>query len=488
METVHALLESRRRDRMPALIDAASGETLTGTALAARVADRARALVAAGVRPGDRVALLVPNSLACAETLLAAATAGAAAVPINLRWTASEVDHLLADAEPHLLVAAEERVRALGPLAHCAPLLSPDALLASGPLPPPPAPDDTALILYTSGTTGRPKGAMLTHRNLLSNARRIADWLRLGPRDRVLTVMPLFHANAIVIGTLVPLCAGASAVIAERFRAAEFWTSVDRHRPTTGGTVPTMLALLLGEPDPPAALARGSLRFLLTGSAPVPADLLLAFERRFGVPVIEGYGLTECTCRATLNPIDGRRRPGSCGVPLEPLRIVDGEDRDLSAGAVGEIVLRGAHVMRGYFRAPEATAAALRGGWLRTGDLGRLDADGFLHIVGRASELIIRGGENVYPREIEETLLAHPAVAEAAVVGAADPLYGEVAWAFLAPRPGAHLDEAQVLAWCATHLADFKRPVHIVFMPALPKGPTGKLLKAPLRALAGTRP
>src|SRR5207245_1279548 len=162
-----------------------------------------------------------------------------------------------------------------------------------------------------------------THRNLLSNARRIADWLRLGPRDRVLTVMPLFHANAIVIGTLVPLCAGASAVIAERFRAAEFWASVDRHRPTTAGTVPTMLALL---------------------------------------------------------------------------RIGDGEDPDLPSGAVGEIVLRGAHVMCGYFRAPEATAAAMHGGWLHTGDLGRLDADGFLHIVGRASELIIRGGENVYPR------------------------------------------------------------------------------------------
>jgi len=488
METVHELLESRRRDGAPALIDAASGETLVGTALAARVAGRARALVAAGVRPGDRVALLVPNSLACAETLLAAATAGAAAVPINLRWTATEVDHLLADAEPRVLVAAEERVRALGPLSHCPLLLSPDTVLASGSLPPPPAPDDTALILYTSGTTGRPKGAMLTHRNLLSNARRIADWLRLGPRDRVLTVMPLFHANAIVIGTLVPLCAGASAVIAERFRAAEFWASVDRHRPTTAGTVPTMLALLLGEPDPPATLARGSLRFLLTGSAPVPADLLLAFERRFGVPVIEGYGLTECTCRATFNPIDGRRRPGSCGVPLEPLRIVDGEDRDLPSGAVGEIVLRGAHVMRGYFRAPEATAAAMHGGWLHTGDLGRLDADGFLHIVGRASELIIRGGENVYPREIEETLLTHPAVAEAAVVGAPDPLYGEVVWAFLAPRPGARLDEGQVLAWCATRLADFKRPVRITVMPGLPKGPTGKLLKAPLRALAGTRP
>ncbi|HYR96420.1 MAG TPA: AMP-binding protein [Candidatus Binatus sp.] len=488
METLGDLVRSRARDRRPVLIDDPTGAVVAGTELAARVEARARALADAGVRPGDRVALLLPNSLACAESLLAVAGTGAAAVPINLRWTAAEVDRLLADAEPRVLVAAEGRVAALGRLEHCPPLLSPDAMRAAGSAPAAPGPDDPALILYTSGTTGRAKGAMLTHRNLVSNARVIAAWLRLGPTDRFLMVMPLFHANAIMLGLLTPLLAGAGTVIAERFRAPAFWASVDRYRPTTAGTVPTMLAMLLALPEPSVPFARSSLRFLLTGSAPVPADLLRAFEARFGVPVIEGYGLTECTCRATFNPIDGRRRPGSCGLPLEPLRIVDAEDRDVAPGEIGEIVLRGPHVMRGYFRDPTATAAALRGGWLHSGDLGRIDPDGFVHVVGRASEMIIRGGENVYPREIEETLLAHPDVAEAAVVGAPDALYGEVVWAFLVSRADGTLDEGSVARWCSERLADFKRPARITIVPELPKGPTGKILKAPLRTLAATQP
>ena len=489
MDTLAALVRSRAHRSEPALIDDATGEVVTGSELAGRVAARVRLLAAAGVQRGDRVAVLLPNSLACAETFLAAATVGAAAVPINLRWTAPEVEWLLADAEPRVLVADAERLAALAPLAHAPPVLGPELDASADPAPSlaAPRPDDPALILYTSGTTGRPKGAALTHGNLLWNAGRIAEWLALTSQDRVLTVMPLFHANAIVIGLLTPLLAGASTVVADRFRRDRFWASVERHRPTTAGTVPTMLAMLLAEPEIPPPVARASLRFLLIGSAPVPSELLLAFESRFGVPVIEGYGLTECTCRATFNPIDGRRRPGSCGLPLAPLRIVDSDERDVPPGTVGEILLRGPHVMQGYFRAPEASARAMRGGWLHTGDLGRLDDDGFVHIAGRASELVIRGGENIYPREVEETLLGHPAIAEAAVVGAPDPLYGEVVWAFVASRPEMSVDAAGVSRWCASRLADFKRPAEIVFLPELPKGPTGKVLKAPLRALAGNR-
>jgi acyl-CoA synthetase (AMP-forming)/AMP-acid ligase II len=319
---------------------------------------------------------------------------------------------------------------------------------------------------------------MLTHRNLLSNARRVAAWLGLTSDDRMLVVMPLFHANAIVLGLLTPLVAGAGVVIAERFRTPAFWTAVARHQPTTTSVVPTMLAMLH---DHSRTSAPTSLRFALTGSAPVPAELLLAFEARFGVPVIEGYGLTECSCRATLNPVDGRRRAGSCGLPLEPLRIVDGSDLDVAPGAVGEIVLQGPHVMAGYFRLPEVTASVMRGGWLHTGDLARKDADGFVHVVGRATELIIRGGENVYPREIEETLYAFPGVAQAAVVGAPDQLYGEVAWAYVAPRPGVDLRGDAVVRWCRDRLADYKCPVHVVVLPDLPKGPTGKILKSRLR-------
>ena len=308
METIADLIDDLASRPACTLAEDATGERIDGRELAARVEARARALVGAGVTPGDRVAVLLPNSLACAEAVLAVALAGAAAVPINLRWTGAEVDRLLADAEPRVLIAAEDRLAALGALAHRPAVLPPVVHATREPLPRP-APDDPAVILYTSGTTGRPKGAMLTHRNLVSNARLIAGWLRLGAGDRFLTVMPLFHANAIVLGLVTPLVAGGSVVIVDRFRAADFWAMVDRHRPTTTGTVPTMLALLLARPTPPATLDRSSLRFVLTGSAPVPADLLLAFEARFGMPVIEGYGLTECTCRATFNPIDGGRRP-----------------------------------------------------------------------------------------------------------------------------------------------------------------------------------
>ncbi|HXJ35785.1 MAG TPA: AMP-binding protein [Candidatus Eisenbacteria bacterium] len=464
----------------PAVVDEASGAVLDGAALRARVAGRTAQLRAAGVVAGDRVAILMPNSVAMVEALLATACAGAAAVPVNLRWTATEVTHLFRDATPRVLVSTTDALRAIAGLDEHPSLVDVAAPPPTATLPPPPARRDPALILYTSGTTGKPKGAVMTHANLVSNARRIAAWLDVGPADRVLTVMPLFHANAIVIGTLVPLVAGGATIVAERFRPSTFWSSVSRHRPTTVGTVPTMLSMLLGAAAP-AAEDRASLRFILTGSAPVPTDVLLGFEARFGIEVIEGYGMTECTCRATFNPTGGRRRPGSCGLALEELRIVDEHDRDVPRGDVGEIVMRGPHVMQGYWNNPDATAHALRGGWLHSGDLARQDADGFVYIAGRASDMIIRGGENVYPREIEEVLHSHPDVAEAAVIGLPDALYGEVVGAFVAPHPDRAIDEAALYDWCAGRLADYKRPVRITVLPELPKGPTGKILKAPLR-------
>ena len=479
-------LVAARADVAPeraALVDAASGVPCSGAELHRRVTRRRHALYAAGIRPGDRVALLLPNAPSTIELLLAIASLGAAAVPINLRWRADEVDHLLADAAPALLVADRERLESLGPLPHRPRTLAPDAV---GRAPtahlPAPAGADPALILYTSGTTGRPKGAVLTHRNLLANAHAIVAWLGLGREDRVLTVMPLFHANAIVIGTICPLLAGGATLVADAFHASTFWSLARRLRPTTAGTVPTMLSLLLARADvPPDATA--SLRFLLTGSAPVPAELVTGFAARFALPVLEGYGLTECTCRATFNPTDGRHRPGSCGLPLAPLRIADERGEPVAPGAIGEIRVQGPHVMREYFRNPEATARALEGGWLRTGDLGHQDADGFVHVVGRATDLIIRGGENVYPREIEEVLYQHPAIVDAAVVGKPHHLYGEVVAAFVVADKARPLEPAAVDRWCRERLADYKCPVEIRIVDELPKGPTGKILKRPLRAL-----
>jgi acyl-CoA synthetase (AMP-forming)/AMP-acid ligase II len=484
VQTVRDLVEARAAApaARPALFDAASGATASGPDLWLRTRARARALAAAGARPGDRIALLLPNAPATVETLLAVASLGAAAVPINLRWRAAEVEHLLQDAAPTLLVADREHLAALGTLRGLPPVVDVASPLAAATAFPTPSPEpgDAALVLYTSGTTGRPKGAVLTHANLLSNARAIVDWLGLGPDDRMLTVMPLFHANAIVIGTLCPLLAGGASIVADAFHTTSFWSTVARFRATAAGTVPTMLTMLLGRTEP-SADALASVRFLLTGSAPVPAEVVTRMQSRFGLSIVEGYGLTECTCRATFNPADGRHRPGSCGLPLERLRIVDADDRPVATGAVGEVQIAGPHVMREYLGRPGETAAALRDGWLRTGDLARADADGFVSIVGRASDLIIRGGENVYPREIEDVLHRHADVVEAAVTGAPDPLYGEVVAAFVVLRPGANTRSDALRGWCREHLADYKCPVAVHLVDDLPKGPTGKILKRPLR-------
>jgi acyl-CoA synthetase (AMP-forming)/AMP-acid ligase II len=344
-------------------------------------------------------------------------------------------------------------------------------------------PDDEAIIIYTSGTTGKPKGVLLTHRNLLANARQITEWLKFTADDRLLSVMPLFHVNAIVVTTLTPLYAAASTVVAPKFSASRHWQMISDYRVTSFGSVATMLAMLLETyPDGvPAGLRREQLRFALCGSAPVPVEVLRQFEARFNCLVIEGYGLSESTCRATFNPPDERRRPGSCGLPIgNEVKIFDDDDRELGAGEVGEVVLRGENLLKGYFKNPEATARAFRSGWFHTGDVGYRDADGFLYIVDRKSDMIIRGGENIYPREIDEVLYGHPAVQDAATVGVPDQLYGEEVKAFVVLREGARASEAELIAHCRAHLADYKCPKTVEFLDAIPKGPTGKLLKREL--------
>jgi len=296
----------------------------------------------------------------------------------------------------------------------------------------------------------------------------------------MMCVMPLFHANALVIGITTPLVCGASTVVTERFSGTEFWTVVHRFRPTAFGSVATMLTRLLERGIPPVGLTRRSLRFGLCGSAPVPAQVMERFETTFGIPIIEGYGLTECTCRATFNPIDAPR-PGSVGRPIgNDLRVVNERGEQCPPGTVGEVLIRGRNVMAGYFEAAAATRSALAGGWLHSGDLGYLTDDGFLHLVGRKSDMIIRAGENIYPREVEEVLYRMPGVAEAAVVGLPDPVYGEAVAACLTTRARCVLTCASVMEHCRHHLAPFKCPSVIYFIDSMPKGPTGKLLKSAL--------
>ena len=354
-------------------------------------------------------------------------------------------------------------------------------------------PDDDAIIIYTSGTTGKPKGCLLTHSNLIANARQIAEWMKFTEGDRLLTVMPLFHMNAVSVTTMTALYAGGSTVVSPKFSASRFWEIIERYQITSFGSVATMLSMLLSsqqsairnKPESPQSAIRDpqwrSLRFVMCGSAPVPAEVLRKFEETFGVLVIEGYGLSESTCRSTFNPPNTDRRPGSCGKPIgNEMKVVDENNNEVPYGELGEIVLRGPNILKGYYKNPEATEKAFAGGWFHTGDIGYRDADGFFYIADRKSDMVIRGGENIYPREIDDLLYTHPAIAHAAVIGVPDELYGEEVAAFVVLKEGSTADESELIEFCRQHLADYKCPKTIHFVDDIPKGPTGKLLKREL--------
>ena len=343
--------------------------------------------------------------------------------------------------------------------------------------------DDEAIIIYTSGTTGKPKGCLLTHGNVIANARQIVEWLRFTERDRLLTIMPLFHMNAVSVSTMSALYSGGSTVVSPKFSASRFWEIISNYQITSFGSVATMLSILLTTyPEGvPEDLKTDRLRFAMCGSAPVPAEVLRRFEETFNCLVIEGYGLSESTCRSTFNPPDERRRAGSCGLPIgNEMKVVDDDDREVDDGALGEIVLRGENILKGYYKNPDATAVAFRNGWFHTGDIGYRDPDGFFYIVDRKSDMIIRGGENIYPREIDEVLYQHPSVSAAAAVGVADPLFGEEVAAFIVLKDGATTTEDEVINFCRQRLADYKCPKTVRFVKEIPKGPTGKLLKREL--------
>ncbi|WP_371820950.1 class I adenylate-forming enzyme family protein [Tsukamurella sp. PLM1] len=338
------------------------------------------------------------------------------------------------------------------------------------------------MLIYTSGTTGRPKGVRLDHANLTAQCISVIAALGLGPADHSLLILPLFHANGIVVGTLSPLLAGGRTTVAGRFRAETFFAQVERVRPTYFSAVPTiyqMLADLPADVRPDTA----SIRYGVCGAAPASVELLAKVEQRFGFPLVEGYGLSECTCVATVNPFDGPRRAGTVGpaIPGVTVRVVGPDGAELPAGEPGEVLIAGPNVMRGYLNRPEDTRTTLVDGWLRTGDIGRLDADGYLTLVDRAKDLIIRGGENIYPKEIEAVIYQLPQVAEAAVVGRPDPRFGEVPVLFVAPVPGGSIDADEVLAHAASRLAKYKLPAQITILSSLPKNPVGKLDKPTLR-------
>lgn len=307
--------------------------------------------------------------------------------------------------------------------------------------------------------------------------------LEVGPADRCLLILPLFHVNGIVVSTLIPLLAGASVTIADRFHPETFFDVVERERPTFLSAVPTIYSMLAALPDQ-VRPDTSSLRFGVCGAAPASAELLTRFEARYGFPLIEGYGLSEGTCASTINPVAGPRRAGTVGLPFpgQEIRIVDADGSEVPPGVEGEVVVRGPNVMRGYLGRPEETAKVLVDGWLRTGDVGRLDADGYLTLVGRSKDMIIRGGENIYPKEIEDVLVGDPSVLEAAVIGVPDEKWGEVVVAYVQPRPGSTIDPSALQSLCARSLTGFKRPTAFFVVEAIAKNPVGKIDKVSLRA------
>jgi long-chain acyl-CoA synthetase len=478
----------------PFLFSEADKRQFTYKEFEAAVTSTANMLAANGVQKGDVVSLLLPNSVEYVIAYFACWQRGALAGPINSLLKSQEIAYVISNSEAKALLVNSEFVPVVESVQKDLPTLqaiirfddeseatrgySSDTEAATEV-----DLDHEAIIIYTSGTTGKPKGCLLTHGNVIANARQITSWLGFTEKDRLLTIMPLFHMNAVSVTTMSALYAGGSTVVSPKFSASRFWQIISDYEITSFGSVATMLSMLLSTyPDGiPAGLKTDQLRFAMCGSAPVPAEVLRRFEDTFNCLVIEGYGLSESTCRSTFNPPDQRRRPGSCGLPIgNEMRVVDDEDREVPEGELGEIVLRGENILKGYYKNNAANDTAFRNGWFHTGDIGYRDKDGFFYIVDRKSDMIIRGGENIYPREIDEVLYQHPDVAAAAVVGVPDTLYGEEVAAVIVLKPGAKTSEQQLIDYCKGRLADFKCPKTVHFMEDIPKGPTGKLLKREL--------
>jgi long-chain acyl-CoA synthetase len=490
---------ARRRPGKTALVE--GDLRLTFAEVWERARARAGALAGLGVRPGDRVALMAPNTAEFPVAYYAAAAAGAVVVPVHLLLSAPEVEHVLKDSGAALLLVhpaqAETGRAAADALGVRTVVLGEefDALAADAePLPSyvTRAADDPAVIFYTSGTTGVPKGAVLSHFNLVMNATVNAfDANDIRPDDVALGALPLFHAFGQTVSLNSTWRAGATLVLLPRFDAAGAIDLMVKEGVNTFQGVPTMFVALAAAAADADALPE--LRVCISGGASLPVAVLERFEAAFGAPVYEGYGLSETSPTATVNqPVFGTRA-GTIGHPLWGVDVeiaraeVEGRVELLPPGELGEVVIRGHNVFSGYLGRPEATAEALVDGWFRTGDLGTKDDEGFLRIVDRKKDVIIRGGYNVYPREVEEVLMRHPGVAQVAVIGLPDELHGEVVCAVVGPAADGRLDAAALTEWSKDHLGRHKYPRRVEFADALPLGPSMKVLKRELRTRYGDR-
>ena len=479
------------------LLHFADGSSLSGTEFHAQLARAAGALRAAGVGKGDRVAVQVAKSPQALAIYGAAVALGAVFLPLNTAYTPTEIDYFLGDATPRLFLCDPARAEALTPVAarQGAACMTLDgagrgsfaeamAVQTTSLVPCDCGPDDLAAILYTSGTTGRSKGAMLSHRNLLSNAEVLADLWRFTDRDVLLHALPIFHTHGLFVASNVALLTGGQMIFLPGFEVEAVLRLIPQATVLMG--VPTFYTRLLSEQHFDRALTAG-MRLFISGSAPLLAETHRAFEERTGHRILERYGMTE-TNMNTSNPYDGERRAGTVGFPLPGVEVrLMGAAGEVAAGEVGVIEVRGPNVFKGYWQMPEKTAEELRpDGWFITGDLGQVDADGYVSIVGRAKDLVITGGYNVYPKEVEMLLDAVPGVQESAVIGVPHPDFGEAVFAVLVARPGVVLDPGEVLAAIAGDVARFKQPKAAVVVADLPRNTMGKVQKNVLRQTYGT--
>lgn len=481
------------------------GEKISYAALWERVRSVAQGLLDLGVRPGERVAILLPNCPEYIYSYYAINWIGGVVVPVNNFLTGSELSYILSDCQVHTLITTSSSARSVLPyrgelssLKHIALVADEDQDLGEGSIPFSSLmgaaltdkgkerrrnPSDLAVIIYTSGTTGRPKGAMLSNRNLIYNVCSCMKALEIFAKDRFLLFLPLFHSFTATVCMILPIYVGCLTVLLESVNRRDIRHAIARYRISIFVAVPTLYNVMAQAKISFLARWLNPVRLYVSGGAPLSTEVFHKFEKLFRRPLLEGYGLSEASPVVSVNPLQGERKAGSVGLPLPgvEVKVVNGEERELAAGEVGELIVRGDNVMSGYWNQPGSSAQAIRGGWLFTGDMGKIDQDGYVYIVDRKKDMLIVRGCNVYPREVEEVLYSHPKVAEAAVVAITDRHRGEVPKAFVVLKEGMQADEKEIKRYCMERLARYKVPRVVEFRESLPMTPTGKVLKRELR-------
>ncbi|MEM9581192.1 MAG: AMP-binding protein [Pseudomonadota bacterium] len=483
--TVRDWLDARAGDGGVAVVFPETGERLTWDGLQAEAARMAQGLYAKGVRKGDSVAIIHPNGKAGVLALYAALYGGFRATMINLAAGPDAIAYALEHSGARVAFVHESQIAIFEKIAPPGIERIDVNSLRGTALLPDVAPEDHALLMYTSGTTGKPKGVVHTHASLLAGGWTTAIAHALSPQDRGFCVLPIYHINGLCVTVMGSLVSGGSLAMVPKFSASKFWDQADSAKITWFSVVPTIISHLLHGQGAPSDALRARLRFGRSASSALAVETQTAFETRFGVPIIETMGLTETAAQILSNPLPpGKRKVGSPGLAYgNEVRILTSEMTEAPRGMEGEIAIKGPNVMLEYLHNPEATAGTFAGDWLRTGDLGRMDDDGYVFVTGRLKELIIKGGENIAPREIDEVLYSHPAVVEAAAFARPCARYGETVEAAVALKDGVTLGTSDLIELCRDRLGAFKAPDLIHMMDELPKGPSGKIQRMKLAEL-----